>query len=412
MILGLMAFGASAQAQQSDGGKGRQGQYLDKMRTELGLSETQVAQMEALKTKYQPQVKAIWADESLDQDAKMAKMKEIREAKKTDMQAILTPAQMEKMKTMHAEGGRHGGHHGDHAGFDGHGEKGHHGEFKERKGGVHAELQPIMLRQRAKFESQLTAADKAEIVTLRTKMDASRVANKSFHQEMRQLRQTETAPTEAEKAKMQEMRKAHRALEAEVLTIAKRYDSQLKALHEEVRPEVEAIMAKHHADRPAGNSGKCEGENAKCTKGADGKCTNEEGSGSGSGEARKPHGGHHAGKGHGQDRMLVHFMLMDPNATGKSAQSGNMRATRNGITVFPNPSAGSNTLQYELEKEANVKVELLSINGQVLRVLDEGRKTAGTQTLQVSLSDLTAGIYFYRISGDVETQQRRFSVTE
>ena len=428
LILFLFVASGTMQAQEVQKEKGKRGHHREQLRTELGLTDAQADQMEAVREKYQPQVKAVWADETLDDAAKHAKMRSIRDAKQAEVKTILTAEQLTKLEASHqAHRGGHGsqGSKGEFKGHHGQGGHGHMGEFhrKGQKGGIHAELQPIMLRQRAKLESQLSVQDKAELEGLRTRMAESKVQNQAFHKEMRELRKTDAKPTEAQMAQKKAMHEANRAMKAEVLTIAQRYDAQIKALHEEVKPEVEAIMAKHEGKcegKGNGNQGadgkqdKCEKGGSKCEKGGEGKC--EKGGAKCEGKGGRPPGGHgpHQGDqaGRHHDGMLVHFMLLDPNATGQSAESrvGNRKGKT--MKVFPNPSSGSNTLEYELEKAANVKVELLAINGQVLRVLDEGQKDAGTQELKVNLLDLAAGIYFYRISGDIETQQRRFSVTE
>ena len=397
IALGLMVFSTSLQAQECHKGKGHKGR-MEMMRTNLDLSDAQAAQMESLNAKYRPQIKALKADETMDQETRRTKIHAIHEAKKADVKAILSPEQLVKLEEMHKGRG-----------------KGNHGEFrgKGRKGGVHAELKPIMQRQRAKLEAQLTEQDKSDLAVLRGRMKAQKQESKAFRKEMHANRKAGTQPTEAQKAQKEAFKKQREAIRTEVLTIAQRYESQLKTLHEEVKPEIEAIMAKHAADRPACEPGeKC--EKGEAGKGADGKCTK--------GEGKRRHGqkghhgprGAHGAKGHGHDGKLVHFMLLDPNATatGKSGQSLEQGKISSALSIYPNPSSGSNTLRYELPTDGNVKVELLSIDGQVIRILDEGRKPAGEQTLQISLSDLSAGIYFYRVSGDVETMQGRFSVTK
>lgn len=394
--LGLLLFGGNINAQDCQDGKHAQRQEM--MRTELGLTDTQAKKMDALKSKYRPQIKAIWEDESLDHEAKREKIRGIKESQKAEMAKILTPDQLAKMESFKAEY-----RHGSGAGSKGHGRHGGNGSherfggghgFEHGKGdraGIHAELAPIMERQRAKLENELSTTDKAALSELRSQMKAAHEADRAFRQDFRTAKQSGTEPTEAQRAQIQASREQRKAIQNEVLAIATKYQSQISALHEEVKPEVDAILAKAHAEHPAHNGnhrgeGKCEGKN-QCEKGA----------------------ASHQEKRH--ERMLVHFMLMDPNAP-TVAKTAAAAAEGLSLTIFPNPSTSSNTLRYELSKDSNVKVELLNVNGQVIRVLDEGSKTAGTQELKVNLSDLSAGTYFFRITSDIETQQGRFSVTK
>jgi len=76
---------------------------------------------------------------------------------------------------------------------------------------------------------------------------------------------------------------------------------------------------------------------------------------------------------------------------------------------YPNPFNPTTTIQYTLMKTEYVKIELFNSLGELIRVVEEGVKEAGTYKLYLSFNNLllTSGIYFYRIrAGDfIETKK-------
>jgi Spy/CpxP family protein refolding chaperone len=83
----------------------------DRMKTELGLSADQSAKMDGLKKEMGEKMKAIRENKALDDAAKKEQLKKLKDEHQTKMKAILTPEQLEKMKTMrrsHKGEGRHG----------------------------------------------------------------------------------------------------------------------------------------------------------------------------------------------------------------------------------------------------------------------------------------------------------------
>ena len=71
-----------------------------------------------------------------------------------------------------------------------------------------------------------------------------------------------------------------------------------------------------------------------------------------------------------------------------------------GVTAYPNPFATALTLEYALPQSGPVTVDLLTVNGQVIQRLQEGRQGAGPQRLTIDAGDraqLPNGFYFVRI---------------
>jgi Spy/CpxP family protein refolding chaperone len=84
------------------GHKGKFGKGAD-MSKELGLSATQQEQMKKIRADYSSQFQALRNDNNLTKDQKKDKMQELRKAQMEKMKTVLTPEQMDKMKSFRKE---------------------------------------------------------------------------------------------------------------------------------------------------------------------------------------------------------------------------------------------------------------------------------------------------------------------
>ncbi len=75
------------------------------------------------------------------------------------------------------------------------------------------------------------------------------------------------------------------------------------------------------------------------------------------------------------------------------------------ITVAPNPTTDHATLQVELSKTLDLRVQVMNIMGQVL--IQENRSHTTNETFDMDLSDKAAGIYFIRLEADQHVQVLR-----
>ena len=62
----------------------------------------------------------------------------------------------------------------------------------------------------------------------------------------------------------------------------------------------------------------------------------------------------------------------------------------------PNPSKGQTTFTYQLPKSSDVRLEIYNVAGQMIRVFDEGIKTAGYHQIRWN-GDAASGVYIYRL---------------
>jgi len=78
----------------------------------------------------------------------------------------------------------------------------------------------------------------------------------------------------------------------------------------------------------------------------------------------------------------------------------------------PNPFASSTTIRFELAKEQAIRLALYDVVGRRIRLLAEGRSSAGMHTLRWDGRDqagrgVAAGIYFVRLRTEGRSESRR-----
>jgi hypothetical protein len=64
---------------------------------------------------------------------------------------------------------------------------------------------------------------------------------------------------------------------------------------------------------------------------------------------------------------------------------------------YPNPFNPVTTISYTLQKPSKVKIGVYDILGHEVAMPVNGKKTAGTHTIQFDGSSLSSGIYFYKL---------------
>jgi hypothetical protein len=103
----------------------------------------------------------------------------------------------------------------------------------------------------------------------------------------------------------------------------------------------------------------------------------------------------------GQDGQIINFGVNILNLVG-------IPHTRNTIPVaylleqnYPNPFNPATKVMYQLPKAGNVKITVFDVLGRELDVLVNEYKTPGSYSVEFDASELSSGVYFYRLeSGD------------
>ncbi len=64
----------------------------------------------------------------------------------------------------------------------------------------------------------------------------------------------------------------------------------------------------------------------------------------------------------------------------------------------PNPATNNTTINYSIANADNVSLTIVDITGKVVATLNEGTKTAGAHSIELSTAELTNGVYFYTLT--------------
>lgn len=365
-LLTLALFiGQMLPAQGPERGRASHEARFEKLKVELGLTEVQSEQLKTLQKQHHEERRNL---RQSDQELGPEQRKAMRKQHEAELSKILSQEQMEKMKEMRPKRERHG---------EGGDMQGHRG--KERKEAFKA-MKPLIMEQRIAFEEALSESDKLLIADLRARRSALKPHLKAVRKDMKAVRQQGEAPSAEAKAEMKPLKEEKRAIGEATMEIASRYQSELEAVHAALKPEMEKLRSEKEERKGEACEEKCE---------------------------RKGKKGKHAGRqGHRQEHQAVRFILMDPN--GKGAEVAEAAE----LGIYPNPASVQSTLTYEVPVSGQVRVDLLSKSGQVLRTVYEGEQDAGQYDLDVNVSNLGTDIYYYRVTASDRIQTKRFSIVK
>lgn len=262
---------------------------------------------------------------------------------------------------------------------------------REVKAYFQANIRPVLRQQRQKLEPQLAAADRVQLATWRTQLQALKAQGRALRQAAAPAPAPAegSAPTgrptlsEAQREQAHQLRFQAQGIMLKVAEMARRYDGPIAKLAKEVQPQKE----KWAADI-----------NAIVAKNA----TPEQQ------QALPERRGRRHGEGPGRLRRFFKpavFLLMDPNTPTKGPAERGVGTS----SVYPNPAAAATQLEYEVKKAGPVSVDLLDKDGNKLRtLLAETPQQKGTHTQALNLSDLPAGTFFFKIVTKSGTQTKRF----
>jgi len=67
---------------------------------------------------------------------------------------------------------------------------------------------------------------------------------------------------------------------------------------------------------------------------------------------------------------------------------------------YPNPFNPSTVIKYEIPRASQIKLEVYDLLGRKVAELENGIKAAGTYQVQFDASQLSSGIYVYRLESE------------
>lgn len=107
-------------------------------------------------------------------------------------------------------------------------------------------------------------------------------------------------------------------------------------------------------------------------------------------------------------QFLLHsyyLEMLNPNSTIEVLNVQN-------FAIYPNPIQTTFTIQYDLLASANVNIDILDVNGRVVKTLKNERQNAGNHQFleEISKNNFANGIYFIRLQFDNQTITKRIIV--
>ena len=100
-------------------------------------------------------------------------------------------------------------------------------------------------------------------------------------------------------------------------------------------------------------------------------------------------------------------------ATVIAEESAVSAAVPNAYTLnqnYPNPFNPSTTIAYAIPADGHVELTLFNALGQQVATLAEGWRMAGSYSIAVDASDLSAGTYFYRLRAGDQVLHRKMTL--
>lgn len=236
LLIVLGAGLAFAQGPRGEHPKGdRMKHNIEKLDSIVDLTDDQKVKITALQEDLKVKMKE--ARSSQDREA----MKTLHQKHKADIEAILTPEQIEKMKAA---------------------KEAHRADMKEMRGELKKyrdeQITPALKLKRAEFENTLTEEEKATITSLRTEFKGERANKDSAHRGSKHRMDLEQRKLRKEKieANLGPIVTAHKAE-------LDRIEADLKPLRETWEADMKQIKEKHKASC----EGSCKGHKGKGKKG-------------------------------------------------------------------------------------------------------------------------------------------------
>lgn len=397
--------------------RGHRGPAIEQFKDELNLTAAQLDELAEIKTEIRSSIEKMRSSNTRPTHEERAAF---REAQQQRISAVLTTVQLEKLEALK------GNFHQD--------RKQRHQAHKEKSKAKHAEIKayheqeimPVLLKQRAKLEKDISRKDRKEIAQLRIVMTKYKAELKSRFAAKKAAykatKETQKAKgkriTEDEKRahfgkRKHEKRKRkhgeHRfdfktdfkekypdaAVQLE--SLEKKYEANITNLLNEIESEKAQWKAKRDTDRKE----RMEMHSKRVDKSKDCK--------KGEGKEGKESIDHDQRKAKHENHRRIGFLLLDPNKDAKEQQAAAFDINQvHNTNVFPNPATNDQTIEFDVVESGNVLVEVIDKNGKVIRQIHNGTMNEGTQRLSVDVSDLKGFVFYYRITDAVGTSSTKF----
>ena len=78
--------------------------------------------------------------------------------------------------------------------------------------------------------------------------------------------------------------------------------------------------------------------------------------------------------------------------------------------TYPNPSKDFVVINLTMSESSDISVEIYDATGRKVKFIDAGRMPAGNQMIKIGVSDLEAGVYYYKVQGRTFDLSEKFFV--
>jgi len=320
---------------------------IEQLQEQLDLSDQQATDLKTLFDETKAQLQSLRGQSFDSDEARREAARDILEKQKSAMESILTEEQLETLQNRKSEVGSR---------------KRDRGETQELRAAMDAyraeNMEPVLRAQRTKLEEVISDSDKELIDELRAQRPEEGKRPHRGERPTEEQKAGRKANMEQIKGLLETYGPDIKDLMAEIEPQTEQWKEDMKAIHEQYKPTDATDQ-----DRPRRRGHKPEGDRTEKTEGAFGFM------------------------------RAAHFLLMDP-----AAQPAQIQKAEIVVKTYPNPATNSTRISYDLPAAGAARVELLDKAGNVQRVLFSGRQTAGSHELNVDLSQLQTGVYYYRIT--------------
>lgn len=107
----------------------------------------------------------------------------------------------------------------------------------------------------------------------------------------------------------------------------------------------------------------------------------------------------------GSISQFMYFLVADGGVLNSIYSPAGLQD--NGLKVTPNPVRGTATVDISLAQDQQIDISLYNINGQLVKTIDRGRRSAGTYSTTFDTAPFAPGLYILRMFTDYRIIQQK-----
>lgn len=89
-----------------------------------------------------------------------------------------------------------------------------------------------------------------------------------------------------------------------------------------------------------------------------------------------------------------------------------IQETLGSVSIYPNPSNGNSTLEYSLNKESKIEIDIYNFQGQLVKSINKGVVKEGTYKVVLPINGLTDGVYFLVLKSETGNQSKKIIISK